>query len=170
MDAVRTAVRLGAETATIIYRRSEEEMPARLDEVFHAKEEGVKFMNLHNPIRYEADDKGHVRKIVLQKMQLGEPDSSGRCRPVPIEGETVTIDADLVIVCVGVSPNPVLPESVEGLALSRWGTIEVNDSMQSSIPVLYAGGDIVRGGATVVLAMGDGRRAAREMDKMLRSR
>lgn len=170
MDAVRTAVRLGAETSTIIYRRSEEEMPARLDEVFHAKEEGVRFMNLHNPIRYITDEKGHVSQIVLQKMKLGEPDSSGRCRPVPIEGETVTIDADLVIVCVGVSPNPVLPESVDGLELSRWGTIEVNESMQSSIPVIYAGGDIVRGGATVVLAMGDGRRAAREMDKMLRSR
>lgn len=168
MDSVRTALRLGAETATIIYRRSEEEMPARIEEVHHAKEEGVNFLTLHNPLKYETDDKGHVCRVILQKMELGEPDASGRRRPVPIEGETLAMDVDLVIVSVGVSPNPILPNSVEGLELGRKGTIAVNDRMQSSIPTLYAGGDIVRGGATVILAMGDGKHAAKEMDEMLK--
>ena len=168
MDSVRTALRLGAETATIIYRRSEEEMPARVEEVHHAKQEGVEFLTLHNPLRYETDEKGHVSHVVLQKMELGEPDASGRRRPVPIEGATVTMPVDLVIVSIGVSPNPILPQSVEGLELGRKGTIAVNEQMQSSIPTLYAGGDIVRGGATVILAMGDGKRAASEMDAALR--
>lgn len=169
MDSVRTALRLGAEEATIIYRRSEEEMPARLEEVHHAKQEGVHFLTLHNPLRYIADEKGHVKQVVLQKMQLGEPDSSGRRKPVPIEGAIETMDVDLVIVSIGVSPNPILPHSVEGLELGRKGTIVVNDAMQSSIPTLYAGGDIVRGGATVILAMGDGKRAAKTMDEALRA-
>ena len=168
MDSVRTALRLGAETATIIYRRSEEEMPARVEEVHHAKQEGVEFLTLHNPLRYETDEKGHVSHVVLQKMELGEPDASGRRRPVPIEGATVTMPVDLVIVSIGVSPNPILPQSVEELELGRKGTIAVNEQMQSSIPTLYAGGDIVRGGATVILAMGDGKRAASEMDAALR--
>lgn len=167
MDSVRTALRLGAESATIIYRRSEEEMPARLEEVHHAKEEGVRFLTLHNPLRYEADEKGHVKSVVLQQMELGEPDASGRRRPVPIPGAEVEMPVDLVIVSIGVSPNPILPQSVEGLDLGKKGTIAVDDSMQSSIPCLYAGGDIVRGGATVILAMGDGKRAAQEMDKKL---
>lgn len=168
MDSVRTALRLGAETATIVYRRSEEEMPARVEEVRHAKQEGVHFCTLHNPLRYNADDKGHVTEVVLQKMRLGEPDASGRRRPVPIEGAVETLRTDLVIVSIGVSPNPTLPNSVNGLELGRKGTIVVNESMQSSIPAIYAGGDIVRGGATVILAMGDGKRAAHEMDCMLR--
>lgn len=170
MDSVRTALRLGAESATIVYRRSEQEMPARIEEVHHAKQEGVQFLTLHNPLRYITDEQGHVRQIVLQKMRLGEPDADGRRRPEPIVGETVVMDADLVIVSIGVSPNPIVPHSVNGLDLGRKGTIAVDDAMCSSIPMLYAGGDIVRGGATVILAMGDGRHAAAEMDKAIHSR
>ena len=170
MDAVRTAKRLGAETATIVYRRSEAEMPARIEEVKHAKEEGVDFLTLHNPIRYEADEKGRVCRMELQVMELGEPDESGRRSPVPVEGKTVCRDVDLVIVAVGVSPNPIIPNTVNGLSVSRRGTIEVNDDLQTSIPVLYAGGDIVRGGATVILAMADGRRAAAAMHKFLQAK
>lgn len=168
MDSVRTARRLGAEKAMIIYRRSEAEMPARLEEVKHAKEEGVEFLTLHNPIEYIADEKGRVKQVVLQKMELGEPDASGRRSPVPIPGAVETIDIDMAIVSVGVSPNPIVPHSIPGLELGRKGTIAVNENMQSSIPTIYAGGDIVRGGATVILAMGDGRRAAAAMDKQLR--
>lgn len=167
MDSVRTALRLGAERAMIIYRRSEAEMPARLEEVKHAKEEGVEFLTLHNPIEYIADEKGCVKQIVLQKMELGEPDASGRRSPVPIEGAIETIDIDMAVVSVGVSPNPLVPTSVEGLELGRKNTIAVNENMQSSIPYIYAGGDIVRGGATVILAMGDGRHAAASMHEML---
>ncbi len=170
MDSVRTALRLGAESATIIYRRSEAEMPARLEEVKHAKEEGVDFLTLHNPIEYIADEQGRVKQVVLQRMELGEPDASGRRRPVPVEGAIVTKDVDLVIVSVGVSPNPIVPTSVEGLQLGRKGTIAVDDDMRSSRPTLFAGGDIVRGGATVILAMGDGRHAAAAMDKQLNDR
>ena len=166
MDSVRTALRLGAERAMIVYRRSEEEMPARLEEVKHAKEEGVEFMTLHNPIRYIGDENGRVKQAVLEKMELGEPDASGRRSPVPT-GETITIDVDMVIVAVGVSPNPIVPKSIEGLELGRMNTIAVNDNMQSSIPTIFAGGDIVRGGATVILAMGDGRRAAASMHASL---
>ncbi|MBP5647293.1 MAG: bifunctional dihydroorotate dehydrogenase B NAD binding subunit/NADPH-dependent glutamate synthase [Bacteroidaceae bacterium] len=166
MDSVRTALRLGAERAMIVYRRSEEEMPARLEEVKHAKEEGVEFMTLHNPIRYIGDENGRVKQAVLEKMELGEPDASGRRSPVPT-GETITIDVDMVIVAVGVSPNPIVPKSIEGLELGRKNTIAVNESMQSSIPTIFAGGDIVRGGATVILAMGDGRRAAASMHASL---
>ena len=168
MDSVRTALRLGAERAMIIYRRSEEEMPARLEEVKHAKEEGVEFLTLHNPIEYIADEKGRVKQVVLQKMELGEPDASGRRSPVAIPGATETIDIDMAIVAVGVSPNPIVPTSVKGLELGRKNTIAVNDDMQSNIPTIYAGGDIVRGGATVILAMGDGRRAAAAMAKKLK--
>lgn len=168
MDSVRTARRLGAEKAMIIYRRSEAEMPARLEEVKHAKEEGVEFLTLHNPIEYIADENGRVKQVVLQKMELGEPDASGRRSPVAIPGAIETIDIDMAIVSVGVSPNPIVPESIKGLELGRKGTIAVNENMQSSIPTIYAGGDIVRGGATVILAMGDGRRAAAAMDKQLR--
>mgnify|MGYP000546840526 CR=1 FL=1 len=169
MDSARTAKRLGA-NVTLVYRRSEEEMPARLEEVKHAKEEGINFLTLHNPMEYIADEKGAVKQAVLQVMQLGEPDASGRRRPEPIEGQTKTLDADQVIVAVGVSPNPLVPKSVEGLELGRKNTIVVNDEMQSSRPELYAGGDIVRGGATVILAMGDGRKAAANMDIQLQKK
>ena len=169
MDSVRTAKRLGAERAIIIYRRSEEEMPARIEEVKHAKEEGVEFLTLHNPIEYIADEQGCVKQVILQKMELGEPDASGRRSPVAIQGATETIDIDLAIVSVGVSPNPIVPSSIKGLELGRKGTITVDDNMESSIPMIYAGGDIVRGGATVILAMGDGRKAAAAMNEQLKA-
>jgi len=166
MDSCRTAKRLGA-NVTLVYRRSEAEMPARLEEVKHAKEEGINFLCLHNPIEYKADEQGAVCQAVLQVMKLGEPDASGRRRPEPVEGQTKTIDVDQVIVAVGVSPNPLVPKSIEGLELGRKNTIVVNEGMQSSRPEIFAGGDIVRGGATVILAMGDGRRAAANMHKQL---
>ncbi|MBO7501665.1 MAG: bifunctional dihydroorotate dehydrogenase B NAD binding subunit/NADPH-dependent glutamate synthase [Paludibacteraceae bacterium] len=168
MDAVRTAKRLGAEQAIIVYRRSEQEMPARIEEVRHAKDEGIEFLTLHNPIEYRADENGRVCQAVLQVMELGEPDASGRRSPVPVEGKTLTLDIDLVIVAVGVSPNPLIPSSVEGLEVTRKGTISVNEeSLQSTLPILFAGGDIVRGGATVILAMSDGRRAAKGIHSFL---
>ena len=167
MDAVRTAKRLGAERAMIIYRRSEEEMPARIEEVRHAKEEGIEFLTLHNPIEYHADENGRVKEAVLQVMTLGEPDESGRRSPVALEGQTITIPVDEVIVSVGVSPNPLIPSTVAGLEISKRGTIVVGDNMQSSISTLFAGGDIVRGGATVILAMSDGRKAAQSMHEYL---
>ncbi|MBR7052749.1 MAG: bifunctional dihydroorotate dehydrogenase B NAD binding subunit/NADPH-dependent glutamate synthase [Bacteroidaceae bacterium] len=167
MDSCRTAKRLGAERVFIAYRRSEEEMPARLEEVKHAKEEGIEFLTLHNPIEYHADDKGNVTEVVLQKMELGEPDASGRRSPVAIPGATETIAIDQAIVAVGVSPNPIMPTSIAGLELGRKNTIVVNEGMQTNIPTIFAGGDIVRGGATVILAMGDGRRAAKAMDEYL---
>ncbi|RLD32891.1 MAG: dihydropyrimidine dehydrogenase, partial [Bacteroidetes bacterium] len=161
MDSVRTAKRLGADRAMIIYRRSEKEMPARVEEIKHAKEEGIEFMNLHNPLEYYADEKGRVNRMKVQKMELGEPDASGRRRPVPIEGSEFYIDVDTVVVSVGVSPNPLIPKVLGDLKVTDWGTIVVDqETMQSSIPELFAGGDIVRGGATVILAMGDGRKAA----------
>lgn len=168
MDSVRTALRLGAEKAMIIYRRSEAEMPARIEEVKHAKEEGVEFLTLHNPIEYHGDEQGKVKEIVLQKMELGEPDASGRRSPVAIPGATETLDVDLVIVAVGVSPNPIVPHSISGLELGRKNTIVVNENMESSIPMIFAGGDIVRGGATVILAMGDGKKAAEAMAERLK--
>ena len=167
MDSCRTAKRLGAERVFIAYRRSEQEMPARLEEVKHAKEEGIEFLTLHNPIEYHADEKGNVTEVVLQKMELGEPDASGRRSPQPIPGATETIAIDQAIVAVGVSPNPIVPTSIDGLELGRKNTIVVNEGMQTNIPTIFAGGDIVRGGATVILAMGDGRRAAAAMHEYL---
>lgn len=170
MDAVRTARRLGAERAMIVYRRSEDEMPARLEEVHHAKEEGIEFYTLHNPLKFEGDDKFRVQRMLLQRMELGEPDASGRRRPLAIEGETIWVDVDQVIVSVGVSPNPLIPSTFGGLEITDWGTIVVNsDTMQSAQQEIYAGGDIVRGGATVILAMGDGRKAAKGMSEELLS-
>lgn len=172
MDSVRTALRMGADHAYIIYRRSEKEMPARIEEVHHAKQEGVEFLNLWNPIEFRGDEKGNVTTAVLQHMRLGEPDDSGRRAPEPIEGDIMELPVDEVIISVGVSPNPLIPRSLEGegLIVGRKGTIEVNDDMQSSIPTLYAGGDIVRGGATVILAMGDGRHAAQAMAQAIENR
>lgn len=163
MDSVRTAKRLGAERAMIVYRRSEAEMPARIEEIKHAKEEGIEFLNLHNPLEYIGDDKGRVKTMKVQKMELGEADASGRRRPVPIEGSEFFINVDVVIVSIGVSPNPLIPASLPNLKTTKWQTIEVDETMLSSIENIYAGGDIVRGGATVILAMGDGRKAAKNM-------
>ena len=171
MDSVRTAKRLGAERAMIIYRRSRDEMPARVEEVHHAEEEGIEFLNLANPVEYFADPKGKVNRVRVQRMELGEPDASGRRRPVVIEGSEYDIPVDLVVVAVGVSPNPLIPSEVRDLKVTRWGTIVVNEeTMQSSIPELFAGGDIVRGGATVILAMGDGRKAAASMHEYLQEK
>lgn len=171
MDSVRTARRMGAKRAIIVYRRSDAEMPARAEEIAHARQEGVEFMTLHNPVEYIAGEDGAVCAMRLQVMELGEPDESGRRSPKPVEGKIVEVPVDEVIVSIGVSPNPIVPEAFKGLEISRRGTIVVNDdTMQSTLPGLYAGGDIVRGGATVILAMGDGRRAAQAMHEALTSR
>ena len=168
MDSVRTARRLGAERAVVVYRRGEEEMPARAEEVRHAKEEGCEFLTLTNPVEYLTDERGRVCHVRVQRMALGEPDASGRRAPVPVPDSEYLIEADVVVVAVGVSPNPIVPRSVEGLDVSSKGTIIVDsETMQSNLPDLFAGGDIVRGGATVILAMGDGRRAAAAIDKKL---
>lgn len=169
MDSVRTARRMGAERAMIVYRRSETEMPARLEEVCHAKEEGVEFMTLSNPVEYLADETGRVRAMRVQRMKLGEPDASGRRSPVPIEGMIDEIEVDQVIVSVGVSPNPLIPNNIDGLEVTNRGTISVGENLQSSLPIIFAGGDIVRGGATVILAMGDGRKGANAMDEYLKA-
>ena len=168
MDSCRTARRMGAEEVYIVYRRGEEEMPARVEEVLHAKEEGVKFLTLHNPVEYLGDEKGRVRAMRLQRMELGEPDASGRRSPVPVEGDVTEMPVDEVIVSVGVSPNPLIPNSIAGLEVTRRGTLVVkDDTLETTIPLLFAGGDIVRGGATVILAMGDGRHAAEAMHRKL---
>lgn len=168
MDSVRTAKRLGAERAMIIYRRTLDEMPARVEEVKHAQEEGIEFLNLNNPIEYLGDEKGRLKQMRVQRMELGEPDASGRRRPVEVDGAIEIIDVDLAIVSIGVSPNPLIPAALPELAVTKWETIVVDDTkMQSSIPFIFAGGDIVRGGATVILAMGDGRKAAANMHKYL---
>ncbi len=166
MDSCRTARRLGGDV-TLVYRRSDKEMPARAEEIRHAKEEGIHFLTLHNPIEYRTDEKGAVKQVVLQEMKLGEPDDSGRQRPEPIPGAIKILDVDQVIVAIGVSPNPLVPQSVSGLELGRKNTIVVSEHMQSSKSNIFAGGDIVRGGATVILAMGDGRKAALYMDQKL---
>ena len=168
MDSCRTARRMGAKRVMVIYRRSEAEMPARVEEVKHARQEGVEFLTLHNPIEYLADERGRVRAMRLQRMELGEPDADGRRSPRPVEGDIVEIPVNLVIVSVGVSPNPIIPAAIDGLEVTSRGTIAADaETLQSSIPMLYAGGDIVRGGATVILAMGDGRRAAAAMHNNL---
>ncbi len=170
MDSVRTAKRLGADRAMIIYRRSEAEMPARVEEIHHAKEEGVEFLNLNNPIEYIGDERGRVKQIKVQKMELGEPDDSGRRRPRPIVGSEYLMDVDVVVVGIGTAPNPLIQQALPELEMSAWGTVVVNDQMQSvTRPDIFAGGDIVRGGATVILAMGDGKIAAESMHNYLQN-
>ena len=171
MDSVRTAKRLGADEAMIIYRRSLIEMPARVEEVKHAQEEEIIFMNLHSPLEYYADENGRVNRMKVQKMELGTPDASGRRRPIPLEGSEFMVDVDTVVVSVGVSPNPLIAKALPDLKVTDWGTIVVDkETMQSSIPELFAGGDIVRGGATVILAMGDGRKAAEGMHNYIQKK
>jgi len=168
MDSVRTAVRLGADKAMIVYRRSEQEMPARIEEIHHAKEEGVEFLTLTNPIEYSADDDGRVKQMKVQKMGLGAADDSGRRRPVVIEGSEYVINVDTVVVGVGTDPNPLIPQTIKGLEVTKWGTIVVNEeTLQTAVPDIFAGGDIVRGGATVILAMGDGKKAAESLTAYL---
>ncbi len=171
MDSVRTAKRLGAELAAIVYRRSRVEMPARVEEIHHGEEEGIEFHFLTTPIRYIADEKGRVKAMECLRMKLGEPDSSGRRRPVPIEGSEFIMEVDMVVVAIGQSPNPLIPQTTPQLNVGKWGNVEVDwDTMATSIEGVYAGGDIIRGGATVILAMGDARIAAAEMHKFLSTR
>lgn len=168
MDSVRTAKRLGAERAMIIYRRSFNEMPARKEEIMHAREEGVEFLNLNEPVEYLADENGRVNRIKLHRMELGEPDASGRRRPFPVRDSEYFLEADLVIVSIGVSPNPLISMHMPELKVTPYGTIEVcGELMKSNVEGFYAGGDIVRGGATVIAAMGDGRKAAHAIHKYL---
>lgn len=168
MDAARTALRLGAKEVTIVYRRSMKELPARVEEVHHAEEEGIHFHLLINPTEVIGDEKGNVIGMKCIKMELGEPDESGRRRPNPIPGSEFVLDVDTVIVAIGNSPNPIVPESVPGLELSRWGTIVVDEETgMSSVPGVFAGGDIVTGAATVISAMGAGKLAARGIHKYL---
>lgn len=168
MDSVRTSLRLGADNAYIVYRRSEVEMPARIEEIHHAKEEGVQFHMLTTPVTYIGDDDGKVVAMECIKMQLGEPDASGRRRPVPIEGSNFTMEVDLVVVAIGNSSNPLIQKTTPGLETNKWGNIVVDEeTMQTSRKAVYAGGDIVTGGATVILAAGAGKIAARAMHKYL---
>jgi glutamate synthase (NADPH/NADH) small chain len=170
MDSVRTAKRLGAEPAAIIYRRSRQEMPAREEEVKHAEEEGIEFHLLTTPLRYFGDEQGRVKAMECLRMELGEPDSSGRRKPVPIPGSEFITEVDLVVVAIGQSPNPLMAQTTPELRVGKWGNLEVDwKTMATGIPGVFAGGDIVRGGATVILAMGDGRLAAAEMDKYLKN-
>lgn len=168
MDSARTALRLGAHKVMILYRRSEEEMPARKEEVHHARQEGVEFDFLESPTEILGNQDGWVTGLTMQKMQLGEPDASGRRRPIPIPGQVETIPADIVIVAIGNNPNPLIASALPGLELNRHGGIVANEeTMETSIPGIYAGGDIVLGAATVILAMGEGRKAARAIHAKL---
>jgi len=168
MDSVRTALRLGADNAYIVYRRSEVEMPARIEEIHHAKQEGVQFHLLTNPVRFNGDDEGKVVSMECIKMELGEPDDSGRRRPIPIEGSNFILDVDLVVIAIGNSSNPLIPRTTPGLETNRWGNIIVNEeTMQTSREGVYAGGDIVTGVATVILAAGAGKKAARAIHQYL---
>ncbi|MEA2030680.1 MAG: NADPH-dependent glutamate synthase [candidate division Zixibacteria bacterium] len=168
MDSVRTGLRLGAENARIVYRRSDKEMPARIEEIHHAEEEGVQFHLLTNPVKYIGDDQGRVKAMECIKMELGEPDDSGRRRPVPIEGSNFVMKTDLVVVAIGNASNPLIPKTTPGLDSNKWGNITVNEeTMQTSRKGVYAGGDIVTGGATVILAAGAGKKAAKAMHKYL---
>lgn len=169
MDSVRTAKRLGATKATLVYRRSRAEMPARAEEVHHAEDEGIVFELLCNPICVLGSDDGWVRGLQCVRMELGEPDDSGRRRPVPVRGSEFVVECDLVIVAIGTKANPLLTSTTPDLKLNKWGYIEVDDSGATSKPGVYAGGDIARGSATVILAMGDGKRAAASIDRYLRT-
>lgn len=168
MDAARTALRLGAEHVYLVYRRSRHEMPAREEEIVHAEEEGIEFLLLNNPLRYIGNDSGFVSKVELIKMQLGEEDASGRRRPIPIEGSEYLLDIDQAIVAIGTTPNPIIAKTTQGLKTGRHGEILVDENGQTSVKGVFAGGDIVTGSATVITAMGAGRKAASSIDMYLR--
>lgn len=168
MDCARTSLRLGAEKSYIIYRRSEVEMPARAEEIEHAKEEGVLFKLLTNPTEFIGDENGLLKQVECIKMKLGEPDDSGRRRPIPIPGSEEIIKIDTALIAIGQSPNPLIPKTVKGLVIEKWGNIKTDDNGRTSIPGLFAGGDIATGAATVILAMGAGKRAARAIDVYIR--
>ncbi len=170
MDAARCAKRLGAEEVTIVYRRSAEELPARAEEVEHAKEEGVQFRLLTNPVEILPDDNHMVGAMKCVEMELGEPDESGRRRPVVKEGSEFVLPVDCVIMSIGTSPNPLIKSTTEGLETQRWGGIVADETGKTSRVGVYAGGDAVTGAATVILAMGAGKDAARAMDEYIRSK
>jgi glutamate synthase (NADPH/NADH) small chain len=168
MDSARSSLRLGAERVHIIYRRSRDEMPARHEEVENAEEEGIEFQLLSNPVKFTGDERGFVNGVELIKMQLGEPDASGRRRPEPIEGSEYLLELDTVVIAIGQTPNPIIQQTTEGLKTTRWGTIEVNEeTMQTSIEGVYAGGDVVSGTATVISAMGAGKKAVTAMHEYI---
>ena len=167
MDAARSALRMGAEHVYIVYRRSEAEMPARLEEVHHAKEEGVEFQNLCNPVEILGDENGRVNGLKCIRMELGEPDESGRRRPIAIPDSEFVLDVDTVIMAIGTSPNPLISSTTEGLDTNRWGCLIVNEDMATTKDKVYAGGDAVTGAATVILAMGAGKTAAASIDEIL---
>lgn len=170
MDAARSALRMGAEHVYIVYRRSEAEMPARKEEVHHAKEEGVEFLNLNNPVRILADENGRVCAMECIKMELGEPDESGRRSPVPVEGSNYNLDVDTVIMSIGTSPNPLIRTTTHGLDANKRGCLIVNEDMLTTKEGVYAGGDAVTGAATVILAMGAGKTAAKSIDEYIKSK
>ena len=170
MDAARSALRMGAEHVYIVYRRSEAEMPARLEEVHHAKEEGVEFQNLCNPVEILGDENGRVNGLKCIRMELGEPDESGRRRPVAIPDSEFVLDVDTVIMAIGTSPNPLISGTTKGLDTNRWGCLVVNEEMATTKDKVYAGGDAVTGAATVILAMGAGKTAAVSIDEVLRGK
>jgi len=171
MDSARSALRLGAERVSIIYRRSRDEMPARHEEIENAEEEGIEFELLSNPVRFTHDKRGFVNGVELIRMKLGEPDTSGRRRPVPIEDSEYILELDTVVIAIGQSPNPIIQQTTEGLETTRWGTITVNEeTMQTSIPGVYAGGDVVSGAATVISAMGAGKRAAEAIHEYINTK
>jgi len=168
MDSARTAIRLGAENVILAYRRSREEMPARAEEVHHAEEEGLDFHLLTVPIELHGDDDGRLRAATMQRMELGEPDDSGRRRPVPIEGSEYEEAIDVAIIAIGAGANPLISTTTPGLETNKWGYIVADEQTgATSIPGVYAGGDIVTGSATVILAMGAGRNAAAAIDAYL---
>lgn len=170
MDAVRTSIRLGARKAMIVYRRTEAEMPARIEEIKHAKEEGVEFLLLAAPTEFLGDEDGWLRSMTLQRMQLGEPDASGRRRPIPIDGAVENIPIDVAVVAIGNGSNPIISQTTPDLKVNRWGNITVDEeTMKTNKKGVFAGGDIVTGGATVILAMGAGRKAAQAIDEYLKN-
>jgi glutamate synthase (NADPH/NADH) small chain len=167
MDAARMALRLGAVESSIVYRRTAKEMPARIEEVEHAKEEGVNFRMLECPTRFIGDDKGRLKAMECLRFELGEPDDSGRRRPVAIKGSEFMTEIDVAVVAIGNDPNPLIPTTTPEISVSKWGGVIVDEQGKSSLPTVYAGGDIVRGAATVILAMGDARIAARAINAAL---
>jgi glutamate synthase (NADPH/NADH) small chain len=170
MDCARTSLRMGAKKSYIIYRRSEKEMPARAEEIEHAKEEGIIFKLLTNPIEFIGDEKGKLKAVKCIKMKLGEPDESGRRRPIPIKDSEYVIKIDTALVAIGQSPNPLIPQSFKKLKIEKWGNIKTDEKGRTSLPGIFAGGDIATGAATVILAMGAGKKAARSIDKYLQKK
>jgi len=171
MDAARCSLRMGAEDVKIVYRRGRDEMPARAEEIENAEEEGVQMYLLTAPIRFIGDENGFVKAMECIKMELGEPDASGRRRPVPMEGSNFILEVDTVVIAIGQSPNPVVRQSEPDLQTTRWGGIITDDeTMATSIPGIYAGGDAVTGAATVITAMGAGRKAARAIDEYIKNK